>query len=51
VEFLFAGDFPVRFPRYVHDVVGGVEEVVGCPVEEVSSTLVHIELDGDGSSG
>jgi hypothetical protein len=29
MEFLLAGDFPVWFPRYVYDVVGGVKEVVG----------------------
>jgi len=50
VEFLFAGDFPVGFPRYVYDVVGGVEEVVGRLVEKVSGTLVRIEFDGYGSS-
>jgi hypothetical protein len=50
VEFLFAGDFPVGGPRYVYDVVGGIEEVVGRLVEEVSGTLVHIEFDTDGSS-
>jgi hypothetical protein len=51
VEFLFAGDFPVWFPRYVYNVVGGVEEVVGCLVEQFSGTLVHIEFDWHGSSG
>jgi hypothetical protein len=50
VEFLFAGDFPVGFPRYVYHMVGGVEEVVDCPVEELGGTLVHIEFDGHGSS-
>ena len=50
MEFLFAGDFPVWFPRYVYDVVGRVEKVVNSLVEEVSGTLVHIEFDGDGSS-
>lgn len=50
VEFLFAGDLPIGFPRYVYDVVGGVEEVVGCLVEEGGGTLVHIEFDGNSTS-
>jgi hypothetical protein len=50
MQFLLAGDFPVGGPRYVYDVVGGVEEVVGGLVEEGSGTLVHIEFDGHGSS-
>jgi hypothetical protein len=50
VEFLLAGDFQVGVPRYVYDIVGGVEEVVGGLVEKLSGTLVHIEFDGNGSS-
>jgi hypothetical protein len=50
VEFLLVGDFPVWLPHYVYDVVSGVEEVVGCLVEEFSVTLVHIEFDENGSS-
>ena len=50
MEFLLVGDFLVWLPRYVYDVVSGVEEVVGCLVEEFSVTLVHIEFDENGSS-
>jgi len=51
MEFLITGDFPFWFPRYVYDVVGGVKEVVGCLVEEVSGMLAYIKFDGHSASG